>query len=120
MNTKESSSIEVVASSGIFQIEFFHETGAADYNRLIEISNSLEKDFGKKFVLSHKTIEKYFNHSGSLPYVARYRNEIIGLNSSLLRVNFTLKLINSRITVVLLHFLFSLLSCCTATTLCYA
>ena len=57
MNTMESSSIEVVASSGIFQIEFFHETGAADYNRLMEISNSLEKDFGKKFVLSHKTIE---------------------------------------------------------------
>ena len=78
MNTKESSSIEVVASSGIFQIEFFHETGVADYNRLIEISNSLEKDFGKKFVLSHKTIEKYFNHSDSLPYVARCRNEIIG------------------------------------------
>ena len=40
MNTKESSSIEVVASSGIFQIEFFHETGAADYNRLMEISLS--------------------------------------------------------------------------------
>ena len=31
---------------------------------------NLEKDFGKKFVLSHKTIEKYFNHSGSLPYLS--------------------------------------------------
>ena len=43
MNTKESSSIEVVASSGIFQIEFFHETGVADYNRLMEISTLLRK-----------------------------------------------------------------------------
>ena len=78
MRTKEQSTIEVIASSGIFQIDFFHKTGNSDFDSLIEISRALEKDYGSKAVLSEKTIEKYFNRSGSLPFVARYRGKIIG------------------------------------------
>ncbi len=72
------SEAQVIASSGVFQIELLKHVGESDYPQLIEISKSLAKDYGEKAVLTKTTIHKYFNKSGSLPFIARYRNEIIG------------------------------------------
>ena len=52
--------------------------GEADYPQLIEISKSLVKEYGEKAILTKSTIQKYFNKSGSLPFIACYRNKIIG------------------------------------------
>ncbi|MEA1882172.1 MAG: GNAT family N-acetyltransferase [Candidatus Marinimicrobia bacterium] len=76
--SSQSSRSRVIASSGVFQIELLEHAGEADYPQLIEISKSLAKEYGEKAVLTKLTIHKYFNKSGSLPFIARYRNEIIG------------------------------------------
>lgn len=68
----------VIASSGVFQIELLEYAGEYDNPQLIKISKSLEKDYGQKAILTNMTIQKYFNKSGSLPFIARYRDEIIG------------------------------------------
>ncbi len=69
---------KVIASSGVFQIELLEHAGEADFPQLIEISKSLALDFGEKAILTKTTIHKYFNRPGSLPFIARYRDEIIG------------------------------------------
>jgi hypothetical protein len=68
----------IIASSGVFQIELLDHVGENDYSALIEISKHLAKDFGEKAILTKSTIYKYFNKPGSLPFIARYRSEIIG------------------------------------------
>tara|TARA_B100000686_G_C16747299_1_gene950268 strand:- start:407 stop:967 length:561 start_codon:yes stop_codon:yes gene_type:complete len=78
MNNSQQSSSNIVASSGVFQIEFLKETRKEDFGQLISISSSLENEFGSRAVLTDNTIKKYFNHPKSLPFIARYRNEIIG------------------------------------------
>ncbi len=76
---QESESIaRVIASSGVFQIELLEHVGEKDYPELIEISNHLAKDYGEKAILTKATIHRYFNKPGSLPFIARYRGEIIG------------------------------------------
>lgn len=72
------SEAQIIASSGVFQIELLKHAGESDFPQLIEISKSLAKAYGEKAVLTKTTIQKYFNKSGSLPFIARYRNEIIG------------------------------------------
>ena len=72
------SDIQVIASSGPFQIELLKHVGENDYSQLILISKTLEEDYGKKAILTHETIQKYFNKEGSLPFIARYRKRIIG------------------------------------------
>jgi GNAT superfamily N-acetyltransferase len=69
---------KIIASSGVFQIELIKHTGKDDFPQLIEISKSLARDYGDKAILTDATIHKYFNKSGSLPFIARYRDEIIG------------------------------------------
>ena len=69
---------KIIASSGIFQIELLNQAGEDDFPQLISISKSLEKNYGKKAILTNETIQKYFNKEGSLPFIARYRNLIIG------------------------------------------
>ena len=69
---------KIIASSGIFQIELLNQVGEDDFPQLISISKSLEKDYGKKAILTNETIQKYFNKEGSLPFIARYRDLIIG------------------------------------------
>ena len=69
---------KIIASSGIFQIELLDQVGNEDFPQLISISKSLEKDYGKKAILTHDTIQKYFNKESSLPFIARYRDKIIG------------------------------------------
>ncbi|MBN4081344.1 GNAT family N-acetyltransferase [Caldithrix abyssi] len=77
-STSQKSRSRVIASSGVFQIELLEHAGEADYPQLIEISKSLAKEFGDKAILTKATIHKYFNKTGSLPFIARYRDEIIG------------------------------------------
>ena len=77
-STSQKSRSRVIASSGVFQIELLERVGEADYPQLIEISKSLVKEYGEKAILTRSTIQKYFNKSGSLPFIACYRNKIIG------------------------------------------
>jgi len=72
------SNSKIIASSGVFQIEILKNINEVDYPQLIEISKSLAKDYGKKAILTKSTIQKYFNTAGSLPFIARYRDNIIG------------------------------------------
>ena len=68
----------VIASSGSFDIELIESLGTEDYKSLMEISASLAKDYGEKYILTKNTINKYFNRSGALPIIARFENKIIG------------------------------------------
>ena len=76
--SKNESVTRVIASSGVFQIELLEHVGENDYNSLIEISKHLAQDYGQKAILTKPTIHKYFNKKGSLPFIARYRGDIIG------------------------------------------
>ena len=78
MNNIRQSHSNIVASSGVFQIEYLAETLDHDFEGLINVSRSLEKIYGAKALLTENTIMKYFNHPESLPFIARYRKEIIG------------------------------------------
>ena len=69
---------KIIASSGPFLVEFMKYVGTNDYNSLIEISKSLEEEYGKAAKLTPNTIQTYFNRSGSLPFIARHQHEIIG------------------------------------------
>jgi len=72
------SKIKIVASSSVFKIAKIIKAGKEDYNSLIGISNILSDHYGKKAVLTNETIEKYFNKDGCLPFVAIYREEMVG------------------------------------------
>ena len=72
------SKTKIIASTNIFQIEKIEEIGKSDYPKLIEISLHLAKEYGKQAVFTKSSIEKYFNTEKSLPFIARYQNEIIG------------------------------------------
>jgi GNAT superfamily N-acetyltransferase len=52
--------------------------GVDDFLSLIHISESLAEEYGPAAVLTANTIQKYFNRKGSLPFIARFRGEIIG------------------------------------------
>ena len=77
-NNSTQSKSKIIASSGNFQIELLKQVGEGDFPQLISISKSLVKDYGNKAILTHETIHKYFNKEGSLPFIARYRDKIIG------------------------------------------
>jgi len=78
LTTKLTSNSRIIASSGVFQIELLDYVGKNDYPALFTISKHLAKEYGEIAVLTKTTIQKYFNKSGSLPFIARYRGEIIG------------------------------------------
>ena len=78
LTTKINSKSRIIASSGLFQIEYFENVGKSDYKSLFSISEHLAKEYGEKAILTKNTIQKYFNKPGSLPFIARYRGEIIG------------------------------------------
>ncbi len=77
-NDNQVSTTKVIASSGSFKIELIDKIGAQDNDDLIEISKTLEKEYGKRSVLNEKMIDLYFNRDGSLPLIARFKNDIIG------------------------------------------
>ena len=76
--SNNSSKTKIIASTNVFQIEKIEEVGKADYPQLIEISLHLAKEYGRQAVLTKDTIQKYFNTNKSLPFIARYKDEIIG------------------------------------------
>ena len=67
----------IIASSGVFQIEYLIEALEKDIDGLISVSKALKKIYGARSILTKNTITKYFNHPESLPFIARYRDEII-------------------------------------------
>lgn len=75
---EQQSQSRVIATSGDFQIELLQHVGERDYPALIDISRHLAKEYGEKAILTKSTIHKYFNKRGSLPFIARYKGEIIG------------------------------------------
>ena len=77
-NNLEKSQTKIIASTNVFQIEFVEKLGKEDYPPLINISLHLAKEYGRQAVLTKNTIEKYFDGKKSLPFIARYQNEIIG------------------------------------------
>lgn len=76
--SKKDSITRVIASSGVFQIELLENVGEDDFSTLIEISKHLAQEYGEKAILTKATIRKYFNKKSSLPFIARYRGDIIG------------------------------------------
>ena len=78
LDIEHRSNSRIIASSGVFQVELMEHVGEDDYPQLIKISEHLTDDYGEKAVLSKTTIHKYFNKPTSLPFIARYRGEIIG------------------------------------------
>lgn len=77
-NSENSSKTKIIASTNVFQIEKVEKVGREDYPQLIEISLHLAKEYGRQAVLTKDTIQKYFNTEKSLPFIARYQDEIIG------------------------------------------
>ena len=77
-NDNQTSTTKVIASSGSFKIELIDKIDTQDNDALIEISKTLEKEYGERSVLNKKTIDLYFNRDGSLPLIARFQNDIIG------------------------------------------
>ena len=78
INIIEDSQKQILASSSNnFQIELILDIGANDYPGLIEISKYLARTFGNQALLTKHNIPKYFNKN-TLPFIARYNNEIIG------------------------------------------
>ena len=69
---------QVIASSGPFQIELMDYVGANDYTPLIHISEALVEEYGTSAKLTPNTIQTYFNKEGSLPFIARHQDDIIG------------------------------------------
>lgn len=76
--TENKSLSRIIATSGVFQVELIEHVGEEDFPQLIRISEHLVNEFGEKAVLTKNTIRKYFNKPTSLPFIARYRGEIIG------------------------------------------
>ena len=69
-NDNQTSTTKVIASSGSFKIELIDKIATQDNDDLIEISKTLEKEYGKRSVLNEKMIDLYFNRDGSLPLIA--------------------------------------------------
>ena len=74
----DTSDVKVIASSAYdFRIELVTRVGKDDVPGLIEISNCMATRFGRQALLTRTNIQKYFN-SETLPFIARYKREIIG------------------------------------------
>ena len=48
LTTKINSKSRIIASSGLFQIEYFENVGKNDYKSLFSISEHLAKEYGEK------------------------------------------------------------------------
>jgi hypothetical protein len=74
----DTSDVKVLASSAYnFRIELVKKVGKDDIPYLMEISNCMAAQFGRQAQLTKSNIQKYFNNE-TLPFVARYKGEIIG------------------------------------------
>ena len=78
LNIIEQSEVEVIASSAFnFRIELILQLGKNDLEYIFDISKDLAEIFGNNFLLNENNINKYFNNE-TLPFIARYKGEIIG------------------------------------------
>ena len=78
LNIDEESEIQVIASSAYhFRIELIKKIGKKDIAEILDMTQSLTKSFGLNSVFTEYNINKYFNER-TLPFLARYKNNIIG------------------------------------------
>ena len=78
LNIEVESDIQVIASSAYsFRIELVKKIGKNDICEILDMENSLSESFGLNSVFTEHNINKYFNER-TLPFLARYKNEIIG------------------------------------------
>ena len=78
LNISNESEVKVIASSAFsFRIELILSLGEDDLMNIYNISKNLAKVFGNNFLLDKDNVLKYFNEN-TLPFVARYKGEIIG------------------------------------------
>ena len=78
LNISNESEIKIIASSAFsFRIELILDLGKDDLDNICDISKNLAKIFGNDFLLDEDNVFKYFNEN-TLPFVARYKGEIIG------------------------------------------
>ena len=74
----DASEVKVIAASAYnFRIELVKKVGKDDIPALIQISNCMADRFGKQALLTKTNIPKYFN-AETLPFIARFKGEIIG------------------------------------------
>ena len=72
------SDVKVIAASAYhFRIELVKKVGKNDIQNLFDISHCMADRFGKQALLTKTTIPKYFN-AETLPFIARFKGEIIG------------------------------------------
>ena len=74
----DKSDVKVIAASAYnFRIELVKKVGKDDIPGLIDISHCMADRFGAQALLTKTNIPKYFN-SDTLPFIARFKGEIIG------------------------------------------
>ena len=74
----DKSDVKVIAASAYnFRIELVKKVGKDDIPGLIDISHCMAERFGTQALLTKTNIPKYFNFE-TLPFIARYKGEIIG------------------------------------------
>jgi len=75
----ESTRSRVIASSSFgFQVELMERVGDEDIPQLILISEHLVEEFNESARMTKTSIRKYFNYPHTLPFIARFKSEIIG------------------------------------------
>ena len=78
LNIIEQSEVKVIASSAFnFRVEIVYQLGKSDMNDIFEISKDLAEIFDNNFLLNENNINKYFNNK-TLPFIARFKGEVIG------------------------------------------
>jgi len=78
LNIGEESQVKVIASSAYqFRVELVKKVGKDDLQGLMDVSQFLANKFGKQALLTKTNIHKYFNKD-TLPFIARFKGEIIG------------------------------------------
>ncbi len=78
LNIGEQSQVQIIASSAFhFRVELVKKIGKDDLDGLIDVSKDMANKFGKQALLTKTNISKYFNPK-TLPFIARFKGEIIG------------------------------------------
>ncbi len=78
LNIIDTSEVKIIASAAYnFRIELIINLGKDDLENIFMISDDLAQIFDNSFLLNEKNISKYFNKN-TLPFVARYKGQIIG------------------------------------------
>ena len=67
----------IASSNNTFNIELVQKLGSNSIMEIIKISEDLKKIYGPNSPLNKNNIHKYFNEK-TLPFIARYQNQIIG------------------------------------------